>query len=279
MAKGPILRFDKLAPVLLLLVVGVFLLLLNLRSNPLVEHLKYYISLPLAPLLQLTRDSGTGWNDFLQKHRDVDDVYRRNEYLEQELARLKAKLADRRRIIKENTELRRFLGYKQRSEERLSLAYVLGHDTNIWRQALLIDVGAVNGLRKDTVCLGEGSIVGRVVQVNRDHALMMLVTDTASSISAVDARSEVRGVVSGAGEDMLSFDYLSVDADIKVGDEVLSSGLGGVYPRGYSLGIVTEIAPTDDRLNLRVYLRPRIDFSSLGHIFLLAELKRGRSGE
>ncbi len=277
MAKRSGISSERLASILLFLAVTAFIISFNLSGNPFVEHLKYYLSLPFSPVRRAVQESGRSWREFLERHRSVEGVYRRNAALAEELARIKGKQADYRQVLKENAELRRLLGYRERSGEKLSLAYVLGRDMNIWRQGLLIDVGAVDGVRKDIVCLGEGCLVGKTVQVNRHQSLVMLITDIASSVSALDTRSAAQGVVCGAGPGRLDFRYLAADADVKVGDSITSSGSGGVYPRGYPLGTVTGVTLSVDRLNLRVKLRPAAGLEGLGHIFLLAELKeRGK---
>jgi rod shape-determining protein MreC len=279
LAKRPTFRFERLAAALLFLAGAVFILSLNSRSNPLVEHIKYSIGRPFSPLVRAVKSSGRSWSEFREKHRDVAEVYRRNDHLTSELERLKGQLADYQRMGRENKELRQLLGYKEKAGERLSLAYVLGHDTSFWQQALVIDVGAAQGVKQGEVCLSQGNIVGKVVKVYHGYSLVMLVTDNASRVSVVCARSGVRGIASGAGPDAISLVYLSFDADIRIGDIILSNGLGGVFPRGYVLGSVSEVVRSEDRLGSQVTLRPKLDLGELEHVFLLGDFKRRRGHE
>ena len=243
-------------------------------GSPLLSHLKYYLSLPFSPVYRVVRVASSNWRDFLQRHRDVDGLFLRQEELERELDRARLQEADCRRLKEENAELRRLLSYRERSQEELSLAYVLGRDSGAWRQGIIIDVGSQHGLKRGTIVLSEGSIAGRIVQVNRDTSLVMLVNDPASSISAVTSRTGARGVLRGIGSSELEFRYLGAEEDVRVGDEVISAGEGGVFPMGYRLGFVTAVAPAADRLTLEVNVRPTARLEGVGHVFLLGELNQ-----
>jgi rod shape-determining protein MreC len=83
----------------------------------------------------------------------------------------------------------------------------------------------------------------------------------------------------GAGPDAISLAYLSFDADVRIGDMIESNGLGGVFPRGYVLGSVSEVVRSEDRLGSQVTLRPKLDLGELEHVFLLGDFKRRRVHE
>ena len=120
-------------------------------------------------------------------------------------------------------------------------ASVIGEDGAPWFKTLVIDRGAADGLQEGMPVIAVDGIIGRLVKVAANSSRLLLLTDHASGIAAVVQRSRARGVVKGTGDGRCSLEFSLRDEDVKVGDVVVTSGVGGGFPKGLNLGEVTMV--------------------------------------
>ena len=115
----------------------------------------------------------------------------------------------------------------------------------------------------------ESGLVGLVTHTSGHAAKTMLVLDRQSAVEGVVQRSRVRGIVRGHGADDLRFEFLVRGGDVEVGDTVLTSGLGGVYPKGLRIGEVIEVEEAGGRLLQIAHVKPSVDFGRLEQVFVM----------
>jgi rod shape-determining protein MreC len=127
-----------------------------------------------------------------------------------------------------------------------------------------IDAGSSDGLKVGMVVLSrQGSLIGTVTQTLDDSAWVTLITDPSSAVSALVQNSRTQGVVAGGIDGDLSMEFVSETADVKEGDLVLTSGIGGGYPPDELIGQVIGVDKTAQELFQSVRIRPLADFSRL----------------
>jgi rod shape-determining protein MreC len=122
------------------------------------------------------------------------------------------------------------------------------------------------------VITAEG-VVGLVTATSRHAAKTMLLLDRQSAIDGIVQRSRARGIVRGRGTDQLAFEFVVRGGDVKIGDIVITSGLGGVYPKGLRIGEVEELLDPGGGLLQTATLRPAVDFGRLEQVFVM--MRRG----
>jgi len=179
---------------------------------------------------------------------------------------LSGSVADRSRLRKENLELtarlrlanlqlqrfalledenRRLRDMREKTSgvaERVLVASILNVDLDPFRHRVLLDKGAVDGVFKGQAVLDGDGIVGQVTKVNAATAEVILISDAEHAIPVQSNRSGVRTIAVGLGDSTkLSLPFVTVEADIKEGDLLLSTGLGGVFPPGYPVAQVTKV--------------------------------------
>ena len=120
-------------------------------------------------------------------------------------------------------------------------AELVGLDVSTWFRSVLLDRGRSHGVRSGMPLISEQGLVGLVTATSRNAAKGMLLLDRQSAVDGVVQRSRARGVVRGAGEE-LAFEFVARGADVAVGDVIITSGLGGVYPKGLRIGFTTTAA-------------------------------------
>lgn len=164
-------------------------------------------------------------NDALKSHLEISDVQL------QQLAALE----------QENLRLRALLQATARVPGRISVAELLAADLDPFRHLVVIDKGSGDGVYAGQTVLDENGIVGQVARADPLEAEVTLITDPGQAIQVVVNRTGLRTLAVGTADlEQLSLPYITNDSDVKAGDLLVSSGLGGHYPIGYPVGTVTK---------------------------------------
>ena len=188
-----------------------------------------------------------------------------NERLRNELLVTQARMTRLQAAAVENARLRGLLGAVQRGGLDVQLAPILSIDLDPTRQRLVLDAGANDGVRLGQVVLDAGGLVGQVVDVKPSHSIALLLTDPDHAVPVATTRSGVRLVAYGTGNStLLSATNIPLSADIRVGDMLVTSGLGQRFPAGFPVGQIVALHPDDSRAFLIGDVRPA------------AQLDRGR---
>ncbi len=147
------------------------------------------------------------------------------------------------------------------------MADIVYIDHTSWLQTLLLYVGDAEVVRNQAVVSADG-LVGRVVVAPHPYAKVQLVTDRAASVGGMVERTRRQGVVRGSSPGSLDFAYVPLQADIRVGDLVVTAGIDGIYPRGLPIGTVVEVKPGDELFH-EIRLTPAVDFGVLDQVYIL----------
>ena len=156
-----------------------------------------------------------------------------NEYAQKEVRYQEALLLARR--------LEALLDLKKQLALPITGARVVAYDPSQWSRCVIIDTGKSEGVTVGLPVLSGDGIVGRIVEIYPHHAKVMLILDRNSGADAMVQRTRVRGILQGKGGNRCSLEYVPKNADVEVGDLVLASGLGGIYPAGQVFGRVTHV--------------------------------------
>ena len=130
-------------------------------------------------------------------------------------------------------------------------------------RTVTIDKGSRDGLRTDMAIIAPGGVVGRVAVPSARAAKVQLLIDRNAAAGAIIERSRAQGVVIGGGDERLRMDYVSEAADIAVGDLVMTSGIDGIYPKGFAIGRVESVEKNGPAYS-RIAVKPAVDFSGAG---------------
>ena len=191
-----------------------------------------------------------------------------NRRLAAEVARLREENAQLQDAAQEAQRLRSLMAVRQQSFRTVS-ARVIGRDPSHWFNTLLIDRGPRDGVRRnDPVVTSEG-LVGHVIEASGGWARVLLILDPRSAIGVLVGRSRDAGVAEGQGQPMLRVKYLSRDAEIQPGDQVVTAGLGEIYPRGLVVGTVVDVSRGEGDLFREALVRPAADLNHLEEMVIL----------
>jgi rod shape-determining protein MreC len=177
----------------------------------------------------------------------------------------------------ENARLRGLLGAARRGGLDVQLAPILDIDLDPSRQRLLLDAGSRDGVHMGQSVIDAGGLVGQVIAVRPRSATVLLLTDPDHAVPVMVARTGVRLVAYGRGRSgTLELANIALSADVKVGDEVITSGIGGRFPAGFPVGTITALQPDDSHAFLVGTLDPAAQLDRGRDVLLLREQEAAR---
>lgn len=215
-------------------------------------------------------------------NRSRVELLNENRRLRVEIEELRNAIQQRKPLEEENQELRALLRLKSISKYRLLAAQLLARDVNGWWQMARLDKGEEDGIKDDLPVISLEGLVGQIVNVSRTTSDVLFLTSPQVKIAARLARSETFGIVRGRGASWKDgtacrMDYIMKGAEINPADEVISSGLGGVYPAGLVIGYVESVQTDPSGLFQYAEVIPAADFKSLDMVFIVLPEKNGEA--
>lgn len=205
---------------------------------------------------------------------DIATAYRDNQALKAENEQLRQQILQLNEVMAENARLKISLDYKKSLPQfDFIFAAVIARDPSSWTSTVMIDRGSSDGIAKDMPVLTADGLIGNVVQVFPHSAKVLLLTDSNSAVGSLVQRPESRvaGIVEGADAPLLAprMVNLARDADVIKGDKIITSGLGGIYPKGLLIGEVTEVVNEEGGLLKYAVLKPAANFDRLEEVQVL----------
>ena len=207
------------------------------------------------------------------EYGDLRGVREENQRLRSRLAELEEANLQYREALVASGHLQQIAAMRDDFEIPMLPTEVVGLDVMPWFRSVLVDRGRAHGVRAGNPVITAEGVVGLVTATSRHAAKTMLLLDRQSAIDGIVQRTRARGIVRGRGTDQLAFEFVVRGGDVEVGDIVITSGLGGVYPKGLRIGEVGELLDPGGGLLQTATLRSAVDFGRLEQVFVM--LRRG----
>lgn len=262
-----VLRSRAVAVLVILSLIVAWLLLEQTGSyNPVREGFARVLSPVQFVVQRLTRP----FVGALAQVTHLARIQRDNETLRSENLQLRNQIMRLQEAQLENETLRKQLSYKSSVPSwRLLAAEVIGHDPNNVLRYIIIDRGSADGLALGMPVLAAEGLVGRVSEVSSGSAKVMLITDPSSSVSALIQRSRATGIVQGYPGESLVMRYIPPGDAAVAGDVVLTSGLGGNFPRRLVIGRVATVVQKDVQMFQEATLEPVVHLRDVESVLVL----------
>lgn len=268
--------FFKRYGVIVVTVVGILAALIFYSLNiPRKQHanaLERGVMMVFSPVLAPFSRAGGVVEDVWNGYVDLVDVRRENLKLRDEIKGLNERLVTAAETQLANQRLTRLLDMKNSLKPPTVAATVIGEDGTSWFRTLVIDRGSSGGVAEGMAVVAADGVVGQVVKVAANTSRVLLLTDHASGIAATIQRSRARGVVKGRGEGLCSLEFTTREEDVKVGDAVVTSGIGGVFLKGLPIGEVTMVKRGQYGIFQTVSIRPAVNIAHLEEVLVVQRL-------
>ena len=201
-----------------------------------------------------------------------ETLRRKNMQLESQLIHAQAKLQQQDYILAQNARLQGILSTTKPEQFDLNLAQVIGTDANLLRQIVVLNKGEQDGVQVGQTVIDENGILGQIINVYPNTSRLLLITDEQQSVAVTVKRTGQRAIVTGKGiPTSLSLDYVFKTSDVRVGDELISSGLGGRIPAGYRVGRISHVEDVQAANFRSINVTPTANFIDNAYVLILQD--------
>ncbi len=207
--------------------------------------------------------------DLVDHYFSLTSVSQENEKLRNELDRLVREKNQLQEQLFQQKRLSLLIDNPGKFKLNFISAAVVGRDATQWSKVVFINKGTHDGLQKNFAVVTNLGIIGHVIQAGPRASKVLLISDSRSAVDALFQKSRVFGVVVGTGGDICDMKYVPIDAEVKEGDKVISSGMGGIFPKGWVVGTVSKIIKPKQGLFQDITIKPGADLSRLEEVLVL----------
>lgn len=242
---------------------------LNVPHNREANVLERSVLSGLSPLMQPVYRTSRFVEDIWDGYISLVDIHHENQRLHEDIRTLNIRVAEGNEAVLANKRLERLLDMKSIIRNPVVAATVVGEDATSWFRTLVINRGSSSGIREGMAVISADGVVGQTTKVSPTTARVLLLTDHASGISATIQRSRARGVVKGKGEMVCTLEFTTREEDVKVGDTVITSGIGGIFTKGLPIGEVTMVKRGEYGIFQTVSIRPAVNIPHLEEVLVV----------
>jgi len=224
--------------------------------------------IPLGVFNKLGDRIISGSSLFLSTLSDVHDLALQNERLSLKVKQLEAENAQLKELKKENEVLKKEIGFvKENKEAKLIPSYVIGRTPDL--RYLILDQGSRKGIKKGQAVISEGLLVGKIAEVNPLTSKVLLITNPISAVPAITQESRVSGLVKGEIGYGLIMEDLPKETPLVPGENVVTSAIGGDYPKGLLIGKIKETISSPADIFQSASLTPLLNFEKVELVFIV----------
>jgi rod shape-determining protein MreC len=205
-----------------------------------------------------------GWAGYL----DLRRVRAENALLRQSLQALQVRLQEEHAQAQRTDNLRQLLELRERSGLQTVAAEIIAGPASPEFRTMTIDKGVSDGLQANMAVISSAGVVGRVILPSLDAAKVQLLIDRNAAAGALIERTRVQGVVTGIGDGSLRMQYVPGTSDVKTGDLVVTSGIDGIYPKGFVIGTIETVERGPGSYH-DIVVKPAVDVSRLEEVLVV----------
>ena len=269
--------------IFIILSATVILLNLPLPASMRVKEYSQDNFVPFQNMMSFVLNKG---RELVSSLRNAKKTANEKKHIFRELAILCDRVRELEGVERENEDLRTQLGFAKRSRRKLIFCEIIARgDISGWWQTVRLNKGANDGIARNTAVITAKGLIGRTMYVARKTCNVLLITDSNSRVSCKLSRTGAFGIVKGAGASLkgekqvemlcsagpLRMDYIHKNQKLQRGDEVVTSGLGGIYPEGMLVGYAGKMKINRSGLYQCVEILPAADLRALKYVFVVAE--------
>jgi rod shape-determining protein MreC len=257
--------------------IAIFLLLI-LALAPSGDRVLTFIETAAGGILQPAQTFATNASnaiiDFIRGVFNTTDADIENQGLKAQLAQLEQAVTEMEALRKENERLKALLDFTEATPELSYVtATIIARNSTVWYDTFTLNVGRAQGVKRNMAVVSGKGLVGRVSQIGATYCKVIAIIDKSMSVSVMVDRTRDGGMARGLLEigndvDTMELYYLPSDSDLVPGDKIVTSGVGGIYPKGISVGEVREVS-RDGATERNATITPTVDFRRLEEVMVI----------
>lgn len=205
------------------------------------------------------------WDNYIQ----IVDTSKENFILKKQISRLESDLTTMEEVRKENLRLKQLLKYSEGVAPHRVLAQVVGWDSANEFKVIRINKGTKNGIKVMAPVITDQGLVGYVYRATPNYADVLTILDQNNRVDVLVERTRTHGIVEGVFNFKCALKYVMRNEPVEVGDRLITAGVGGIYPKGVKVGIITDITKENFGMTLNIEVVPSVDFDKLEEVIVL----------
>lgn len=255
----------KIGTIITIIVLVLLVILTNVNRDNLsyAEGFATTIIMPIQNAFTMLKHKVTGDTEFFT---NLNTLKNENEQLKQRNNELETQVRELEVLKAENSRLQEYANLTEKYQEYETIAaYVIDKDVSNYSSNIVINVGSKQGVEKNMTVIADKGLVGHVISVTDSTAKVQVIVDSASSVSAMISTSEESIICKGSVDNnkVLNASYIDTSSELLVGDSVVTSGLGGIYPKGITIGTIKQVVNTSNITDRYAIVDTAVDFSKL----------------
>ena len=201
----------------------------------------------------------------------VFNLGKENRMLKQKIAELQEENHRMKEMKLANERLRQLLQFREKNSPSMIGAEVIGQDPSSWFKSVTINKGERDGVKKGMAVISPAGVIGQILKTAPHYATVLLLTDYNSAVDSIVQRTRAKTIVEGKGENRCQLKYLRRAEEVAVGDVVVTSGLGGNFPKGLMVGEIKKVDKKGHGVFQYAELVPSVDLTQLEEVFVIIE--------
>lgn len=266
----------KNKPLLIVLITVLLFAILALATSGSrqLSFIEGFVGSVVQPVQTFASNASDAIIDFFQNMFNTTEADQENQQLKAYIAQLEQIAGEVDTLRQENARLKELLAFTETNADLTYVAgTVIGRNQGIWFDTFTINIGRNQGLEKNQPVVSANGLVGRVSDVGATWSKVVALIDSSTNISVIVERTRDNGMVrgtlqAGSESDTLELYYLPSDTDLLPGDNIVTSGIGGLYPKGIVVGEVTEVSRSGES-EINALVSPAVDFRHIEEIMVI----------
>jgi len=264
-------RYHLFIFIILLLLAALVLMSLRAQQRKGVEFFDALLMEICSPFQKASTFVSKTIRGTFQQYVFLVNLEKENRMLKQKVAELQAETHQIKEMRLANDRLRHLLQFREKSSSSMIGAEVIGQDPSSWFKSVTIDKGERDGVKRGMAVVSPTGIIGQILKTAPHYATVLLITDYNSAIDSIVQRTRAKAIVEGKGENQCQLKYLLRTEEVAVGDAVVTSGLGGNFPKGLMVGEIKKVDKKGHGVFQYAELVPSVDFTQIEEVFVIMD--------
>lgn len=264
-------RYTLLTVIILLMLLALILTSLRVKQKGGVDYLDSFLFEVYSPFQKGGTFIIKGVKGLLNRYLFLVQLERENQMLRQRIAELEKENQETKAKVSLSERLQKLLQFRETVSMKVVAAEVIGRDPTSWFKSLTLNKGEKDGVRKGMAVISPEGVVGQILKTSPHHSVVLLITDYNSSVDAIVERTRAKAIVKGMGENRCYLKYLLRAEDATLGDQVITSGLIGNFPKGLMIGEIIKVEKRVHGIFQYAELIPKVDMTKLEMVLIVTE--------
>jgi rod shape-determining protein MreC len=223
----------------------------------------------ISPVQEGLSDSKKSLSSLWENYLLIVNTSKENNILKKQISRLESDLTTMEEIRKENLRLKRLLSFTDEQPYQKVMAQVIGWDSANEFKVIRLNKGSRQGIKTMSPVVTDQGLVGYVYRVTENYADVLTILDQNNRVDIVVERTRTHGIVEGVFNFKCALKYITRNESVEVGDKLITAGVGGIYPKGLKVGMITGITKENFGMTLSIEVVPSVDFDKLEEVLVL----------